>query len=157
NSDILRIKDSGVTSSKIATGAVNTTQLADSAVSSIKLASDSVTTSKILDSNVTTAKIANGAITESKLNRTINSVFSNNDTINSDINLITGGSGGVTVKLPTPSSGKIVIVKKIDSGNGTVTVSRNSTDTIDGTTSKALYYQYESMTFVSDGTNWFIV
>lgn len=157
NNDILRIKDSGVTSSKIATGAVGTTQLSDSSVTSDKIASDAITTSKILDSNITTSKIANGAITESKISRTIDSTFSNSDTIDSDINLVTGGSGGITIKLPTPVSGKIVIVKKVDSGNGPVTVSRNSADTIDGATSKALYYQYESMTFVSDGTNWFIV
>lgn len=157
NNDILRIKDSGVTSAKIATGAVGTTQLSDSSVTSDKIASDAVTTAKILDSNVTTAKIANGAITESKISRTIDSTFSNSDTIDSDINLVTGGAGGITIKLPTPISGKMVIVKKIDSAAGPVTVSRNSTDTIDGATSKALYYQYESMAFVSDGTNWFIV
>jgi hypothetical protein len=51
----------------------------------------------------------------------------------------------------------MVIVKKIDSDAGSVTVARNNTDTIDGATSKILYYQYETLTFVSDGTNWFIV
>lgn len=157
SSDILRIKDGGISSTKLATGAVGTNQLSDSAVTALKIASDAVTTSKILDSNVTSAKIANGAVTESKLSRTVDSTFSNNDTIDSDINLVSGGAGGITVKLPTPASGKMVIVKKIDSAAGPVTISRNSTDTIDGTTSKALYYQYESMTFVSDGTNWFIV
>jgi hypothetical protein len=122
--------------------------------STVEINSDTL---RIKDSGVTSSKIASGAITESKLSRTIDSSFLNNDTIDSDINLVAGGAGGITIKLPTPVSGKMVIVKKIDSAAGPVTVSRNSTDTIDGTTSKALYYQYESMTFVSDGTNWFLV
>lgn len=112
---------------------------------------------RVKDGGISSAKIANGAVTESKISRTVDSTFVNNDTIDSDINLVSGGAGGITVKLPTPAAGKMVIVKKTDSGAGPVTVSRNSTDTIDGATSKALYYQYESMTFVSDGTNWFIV
>ena len=62
-----------------------------------------------------------------------------------------------TYELVLPSSGKKVIVKKSDSAAGTVTISRNSTETIDGANTKILYYQYESMTFVSDGTNWFVV
>lgn len=157
NSDILRVKDGGITSAKIANGAVGENQLANSGVTANKIASDAVTTAKILDSNVTTAKIADSAITEAKISRTVDSSFANNDTITSDINLVTGGAGGITVKLPTPVSGKMVIVKKTDSAAGPVTVARNSTDTIDGATSKALYYQYESLTFVSDGTNWFIV
>jgi hypothetical protein len=157
NADILRVKDSGITSSKIAATAVGETQLANSAVTANKIASDAVTTAKILDSNVTTGKIANGAITEAKIVRTVDSSFSANETIASDINLVAAGAGGITIKLPAPASGKMVIVKKTDSAAGSVTISRNSTDTIDGATSKVLYYQYEALTFVSDGTNWFIV
>lgn len=51
------IQDSGVTTAKIA----------DGAITAIKLASDSVTTAKILDANVTTAKIADDAIITSKI------------------------------------------------------------------------------------------
>ena len=67
------------------------------------------------------------------------------------------GAGGINVILPTVAAGKMVIVKKIDSQAGTVTVTRGGSATIDGSTQKILYAQYESMTFVSDGTNWFIV
>jgi len=102
-------------------------------------------------------RVKDGGITEAKRSRTVDSSFSNNDTISSDINLVSGGAGGITVKLPAPATGKMVIVKKIDSAAGAVTVSRNNTETIDGANSKILYYQYETLTFVSDGTNWFIV
>jgi len=122
--------------------------------STIEVATDVV---QIKDSGVTSAKIADGAVTEVKRSRTVDSSFANNDTISSDINLVSGGAGGIAVKLPTPVSGKIVVVKKIDSAAGTVTIQQNNTDTIDGASSKSLYYQYETMTFVSDGTNWFVI
>jgi len=79
------------------------------------------------------------------------------NTITADINLVTTGSGNITVTLPAPVSGKIVRIKKIDSGAGGVIVSRNSTDTIDGAVTKILYHRYEAMTVASDGTDWFIV
>lgn len=102
-------------------------------------------------------RVKDGGITEAKRSRTVDSSFANNDTITSDINLVSGGSEGITVKLPAPSTGKMVTVKKVDSAAGAVTVSRNNTETVDGANSKILYYQYETLTFVSDGTNWFIV
>lgn len=102
-----------------------------------------------------TAEVKNSSITEAKLSRTVANV-STAITLSSDINLVTGGAGGLTVTLPSAATGKIVVVKKVDSGAGAVTVSAGSA-TVDGTASKVLYYQYESLTFVSDGTNWFIV
>lgn len=137
NTDALRLKDGGVTTDKIA----------NSGVTSAKLGTDSVITVKIQD----------GAVTEAKISRTVDSTFTTNDTIASDINLVAGGAGGITVKLPAPATGKLVMVKKTDSAAGSVTISRNNTETIDGATSKVLYYQYESMSFVSDGTNWFVI
>jgi hypothetical protein len=104
-----------------------------------------------------TLRVKDSGITEAKRYRSVDSSFSDNDTISSDINLVAGGAGGITVKLPSPAVGKMVIVKKTDSAAGTVTISKNNTDTIDGANSKILYYQYETLTFVSDGTNWFIV
>jgi hypothetical protein len=162
-----KIANLAVTDTKLAADSVTTAKIAGLAVTDAKLAADSVTTAKILnsnvttakiaDSNVTTAKIADLAVTEAKRSRTVDSSFLTNDTIVSDINLVTAGAGGITIKLPAPLAGKKVIVKKTDSAAGIVTIARNNADTIDGATSKALYYQYESMTFVSDGTNWFIV
>lgn len=122
--------------------------------STLEIVDDTV---RVKDAGIITDKIADGAVVESKITRTVDSTFANNEIISSDINLVTGGAGGITIKLPVPASGKIVVVKKIDSAAGPVTISRNNTESIDDATSKALYYQYESMTFVSDGTNWFII
>jgi hypothetical protein len=122
--------------------------------STIEIVSDTV---RVKDGGITNAKLATSSVTEDKVQRTIDSTFVNNETITADINLVIGGVSGISVKLPVPVSGKMVFVKKIDSGSGPVTILRNSADTIDGATSKILYYQYETLTFVSDGTNWFIV
>ena len=142
-------------------GIVTTGQSTDTIVINLQVDNSTVEvnsdTLRVKDSGITSAKILDGAVTEAKRSRTVDSSFTNNDTIASDINLVSGGAGGITVKLPPPVTGKMVIVKKIDSDAGSVTVARNNTDTIDGATSKILYYQYETLTFVSDGTNWFIV
>lgn len=101
-------------------------------------------------------EVKDGGIDGSKIALSVDSSFTNNDVIDSDINLVTAGGSNLTVKLPAPSAGKVVKVKKADSGVGHVVVAQNSAETIDGAASKTLYYQYESMTFVSDGTNWFV-
>jgi len=101
-------------------------------------------------------EVKDGGIDGSKIALSVDSSFANNDVIDSDINIVTAGGSNLTVKLPSPSAGKVVKVKKADSGVGHVVVAQNSAETIDGAASKTLYYQYESMTFVSDGTNWFV-
>lgn len=89
--------------------------------------------------------------------KTVESVSSNGN-ISKDYTLATGGAGGITLTLPeNASAGTTYTVKKVDNGVGSVTVSRDTADTIDGATTKVLYYQYESMSFVSDGSNWFVI
>jgi len=132
-------------------GVVTTGQSTDTLVIDLNVDNSTV------EVNSDILRVKDSGITEAKRYRSVDSSFSNNDTISSDINLVSGGAGGITVKLPAPVTGKLVIVKKVDSAAGTVTVSRNNTDTIDGATSKILYYQYETLSFVSDGTNWFVV
>lgn len=61
NTDIVRIKDLGVTTAKINDLAVTTGKIADSNVTTAKIADANVTTIKIADSNVTFAKIQNVA------------------------------------------------------------------------------------------------
>lgn len=63
---IIRIKDSGVSTAKIADGAVTTAKIADANVTVSKIADLNVTTAKIADINVTTGKLADGAVTPIK-------------------------------------------------------------------------------------------
>lgn len=80
---------------------------------------------------------------------------------NEDVVLCDASSNNITVTLPdnggTPGEGRIVYVKKTDSTANTVTIARDTGDTIDGATSVILYSQWEAMTFVNDGSNWFII
>lgn len=70
--------------------------------------------------------------------------------------LATAGASNITLTLPSPTSGKIFNVKKVDAGVGFVIVSPPS-GTIDGVASKTIASQYDSLTITSDGTNFFII
>ena len=58
NSDILRVKDSGITAAKLGTAAVTNTKIEDGAITPTKLDADAVTTAKISSAAVTPAKLA---------------------------------------------------------------------------------------------------
>lgn len=74
---------------------------------------------------------------------------------NTVVLVYTGGTNR-TITLPAPTAGKIVHIKKCDATVATVTISAPS-GTIDGTASKVLLSQYDSLTIVSDGTDFFII
>ncbi|MDC0297091.1 hypothetical protein OAK92_00815, partial [Crocinitomicaceae bacterium] len=62
----------------------------------------------------------------------------------------------VTFTLAAHSSGKVVRVKKTDSSGNTVTID-GATGNIDGASNYILYSQYESVTLISDGTDWWVI
>lgn len=72
------------------------------------------------------------------------------------INELVVCNGTFTVTLPASASnsGKTIDVKNI--GTGTVTVDGNASETIDGATTYDVTVQYQNVTLVSDGTNWYI-
>jgi len=61
-----------------------------------------------------------------------------------------------SVTLPPPSAYQNFQYTVKDNGAGTASVLHNAAETIDGVASKSLI-AYESVTVVSDGTNWFII
>lgn len=71
--------------------------------------------------------------------------------VNRDIILC---NGTFTITMPSPSANDIVDIKNI--GTGTVTIGGGG-NTVDGDATIYLYSQYESVSLVSDGTNWFIL
>ena len=111
-----------------------------------------IDTAQLADDAVTSAKIADGAVTEDKRQRTVGT-YSSTSSITHDIVL---GSGVITLTLPTPASGKMVVIKRVDDDSGVLTVSGGSAN-IDTASNKSLYYQHESINVVSDGSNWFII
>jgi len=62
-----KVADSQITEAKLASNAVTTAKIADAQVTNSKLATDAVTTAKVADSQITTVKIADGAVTGAKL------------------------------------------------------------------------------------------
>jgi len=79
-------------------------------------------------------------------------------TSTNNVVLASGGVGGITLTLPAASANKKIMIKKVDSAAGAVTVSPNGSEEIDGANaSKALYYENETITLVSNGTAWYAV
>ena len=76
-------------------------------------------------------------------------------TIGVDDQMIDCTSGTFNVTLPTAVSitGKLYTVK--NSGTGTITINTTSSQTIDGSLTKALL-QYQSLNIESNGTNWIV-
>lgn len=66
-----------------------------------------------------------------------------------------GASRNVTLPTAVGIKGTMYSVKKTDSSVNTVTLLPNGSETIDGSVSVVLSYQYETVTVISDGTNWY--
>jgi len=110
-----------------------------------------------------TLRVKDAGIVESKISRAIQTA-SVSVTATGDILLCTGGSGGITVTLPSITGvnmqGRVITVKKIDDAPGQVIIDGNASETIDGALTKRLYYENESMTLVchtGTGPGWYII
>ena len=82
-----------------------------------------------------------------------------NMTSDDDVILANATSGILSIKLPDPTDPikRNIDIKKVDSSTNIVNINPYNTETIDGVTSKSLTLQYESITLISDGTNWNII
>ena len=78
------------------------------------------------------------------------------DTDNINVILMTTSSTDRTVTLPTAAdnAGRKITVKKVDSGSGKCTLDGEGSETVDGSTTYDLLYQYDSITLICDGTEW---
>lgn len=68
-------------------------------------------------------------------------------------------SGIFTVTLPTAvgNSGLVYDIQKTDSSINIITIDGDGTETINGVTTYKLFYQYNSVRIVSNGTNWIVL
>ena len=73
--------------------------------------------------------------------------------------MVNASSGGITITLPAAAShtDRVYIIKKIDSSGNVVTIDANGSETIDGETKIELTLQYQYVTIVCDGDEWFII
>jgi hypothetical protein len=68
----------------------------------------------------------------------------------------TGIAWTLTLYASASNSGKKIIIKKTTSDTNSLTIDANSTETIDGSTTLILDLQYEEVTLICDGSNWYI-
>jgi len=78
---------------------------------------------------------------------------------NSDYTIRVNGTSEITITLPsaTTNTGKIFIVKKVDSTQFKVIVNTTSSQLIDGSLTTDLTLQYETLTYQSNGTGYDIL
>ena len=76
-----------------------------------------------------------------------------------DVILADASAGALTATLPNPAltTGRIFTVKKIDATVNTVTISPFAAETIDGMASVSTSSPNESIDFLSDGTDWWVI
>lgn len=118
-------------------------------------------------SNINLTQNANDVVISSSAgvsNSTVQHIsgINHNLLINTDVLLVSNGGVDVTVTLPSAASanGKIFYIKKIDAGN-IMHIATILNQTIDGIDRTAVPFdiniQYEIITLVSDGSNWFVL
>lgn len=74
--------------------------------------------------------------------------------------LASANVGQVSINLPDAAgenANRVIIVKKMDGTTNRVLINPDGADTIDGSANYYLTAQYQSVTLVSDGSNWNIV
>jgi len=71
-----------------------------------------------------------------------------------DVLLVNTAGGDVAIDLQESANAKIIVKKTSADGNDVII---SGLGTIDGAASVTLDTQYQSLTFISDGTNWYIV
>lgn len=73
--------------------------------------------------------------------------------------LVTTGAGNVNATLPTAAGivGQNLIIKKVDSGSGSVVIGTTGGQTIDGLSTYQLGNQWQFAEVCSDGTNWQLI
>jgi hypothetical protein len=122
---------------------------------------DGDTVSILGGNGMTTVASATDTVTVDRFKDCVNQTASTLTVSTEEFVLCDANSNAITITLPdnggTVGEGKTVTVKKTDSTANTVTISRQTADTIDGANTFVLYSQYESACFVNDGSNWHIV
>ncbi len=68
-----------------------------------------------------------------------------------------GGAFSITLPAASGNDGLVYRVKKVDSSGNAVTIDGNGSETIDGSTTKVLAAQYDTVEIVCDGSNWFVI
>lgn len=82
------------------------------------------------------------------------------DTTTTDYLILCNQSGNITLTFPTPTNGRILVIKDISgtAQTNTITMAQHSAEKIEGLAqSKILQTNWGSWTFSSDGTDWYMI
>jgi len=120
------------------------------ALSDLNLAADSITYGHIDDQSQTIAGAKR--IIKPRATKTGDYAMLAAD----EVILADGNGASVDITAPTPSDGRVITIKAIDISN-TVRLLPNGAETFDGAANYTFVAQYESRTYISDGTNWFAI
>lgn len=100
------------------------------------------------------------ALTSAGVTTTIRTVTSDPTVAAGDHTILCDCTGGaITVNLPAASSntGRILNIKKVDSGANAVTIDANSTEKVDGALTQTLSSVNKAVQIQCDGSNWYII
>lgn len=92
--------------------------------------------------------------------RTITGNLTVDTTTTDHVIFVTTSSGAISITLPTPTNGRLLIIKDISGQASTnnITLVRHGSESIEGlAASKLLQTNWGAWTITSDGTNWFMV
>ena len=153
NYDATLAYDDAAPSFGIADGGVDTTQLAAQAVTTTEVDGSGGSNGQVLTTDGTASGVSWSApnIEWNQTTQTSDYTASDDDSVWAD-----SSSAAVTITLPAPSANTQVNVVCIDDTNG-VTLSPNSTENINGSNSDINMAAEESITVVSDGTDWWMI
>ncbi|HPD66143.1 MAG TPA: hypothetical protein P5050_11305 [Bacteroidia bacterium] len=114
-----------------------------------------------MDQNVTTSSNVSFAnISGTGISLPVASKTSNYTITSSDYSIVAdASSGSINITLPDASgiSGRIYVIKRLNSGANAVTVLTTNSQTIDGLSSYSLSAQFATVMVQSDGSNWIIL
>ena len=92
------------------------------------------------------------------IKRVVVSKSANYTAVAMEVVLVDASGGSRTITLPaTHLTGQVIDIKKTDSSANAVIVDGDGGDTIDGSATQSLGFQYESVCVISDGTNWHMI
>lgn len=85
--------------------------------------------------------------------------FTFTDTDGIEFLLVTTGASAFTVNLPTAAdnTGRVITIRKVDTGAGKITVDGEGSETIDGNATVGIWYPNNFLTLLCTGTAWLIV
>ena len=88
---------------------------------------------------------------------TVNSYSSAHTLTSSDYLALVSGNTVITLPTAVGISGRTYSIKKTDSSGTTITIATTNNQIIEGLETRTLTFQYQSLTLVSNGSNWYIL